>query len=464
MFYTAFGLFEYFEDNQTNNELYINAGFKQTNTVMPQNIIQFTKKLNIEMYNSPIISDHNIKLFENNTIGIQMNLIFNFTTSIVGSNKPFITNIFNVNQKNNNKITFKYIDQYGYDINLISDDLINNALYNIIYLPIQPKKLISDIDADNINIYNNTNGIIISIDNDITLNMPSNKTFEIYIFPQKKINLIIKHFENKITKYSLDINMYHYVYYNILNSNPITIIPLNTVNLNFITLPTNVQLKDNSGLIYYNNFMNIYNNKFYNVISKEYDTIIMNCNNCNNNINQFGSRYKKMSYYGTENIYLKLPELNLMSNIITFSVNFKTNNIYNQILFDIGDLSTNNNLTSLFVHFENSTIRFNYMENNELKSTFLYTEENFKLNDDKWHNIIWTLIDDKWIIYIDGKQILNTKKTTLNKFYYKTNFIGKKNNINSLFSQYTNFIGFIDNFKIFNRELTIFEINNENIK
>jgi hypothetical protein len=229
-----------------------------------------------------------------------------------------------------------------------------------------------------------------------------------------------------------------------------------------------MQLKDNSNLVYYNNFLNFYNNKFYNTINKQYDTTIMNCDDCNNNIKEFGSRYSKLSYYGTDNIYIKLPDLNLSKSIITFSINFKTISNNNQVLFDIGNISSDNKyITSLFINFENDTVRFNYSKNNTLKSTFLYAEGNPKLNDNKWHNIIWTLTqDNKWIIYIDSVLVLNAEKFSPNKsvFNCTTNFIGKKNNINNIYQEYSNFIGFIDNFKIFNKQLTNFEIQNENIK
>jgi hypothetical protein len=193
----------------------------------------------------------------------------------------------------------------------------------------------------------------------------------------------------------------------------------------------------------------------------------MNCTNCNNNIKQYGSRYSSLSYYGTENVYLELPDLNLSNTIVTFSINFKTDNSNNQVLFDIGNVSSDNKyINSLFVNFENDTVRFNYVKNNELKSTFLYSEGNPKLNDNNWHNIIWTLNNNNWIIYIDATQVLNANKFTPNKsnFNCTINLIGKKNNINNLYQQYTNFIGYIDNFKVYNKQLSTFEIQNENIK
>jgi hypothetical protein len=53
----------------------------------------------------------------------------------------------------------------------------------------------------------------------------------------------------------------------------------------------------------------------------------MNCsNNCVNNISESGSRYSKKAYNGTDNIYIKLPDLDLTNKTITFSINFKTNN------------------------------------------------------------------------------------------------------------------------------------------
>lgn len=480
MFYTACGMIEYFEDitniqeskntieNQLVNKTTINIGFIQTNTTTPQNIIQFKKKLNIEIHNVSLVDFNNINKFNYNTIGIQMNTIFDFLFALVGLNKPFITNIVNFNGKNNkNKITFKYKDQYNYDINIISDELIDNGLYNIIYLPIQPKTNISQIDVYNIDSYNLMNGKIITIDNDIILTLPSNKIFEIYIFPIKKINLIVNHFENKISTFILEPNTYHYVYYNKTNPDEISITQLNIVNLNFITMPTNVKLTDDSNLIYYNNFLNFYNNKFYNTINKQYDTTIMNCDNCENNIKQYGSRYSLLSYYGTKNIYIKLPNLNLSNSIVTFSINFKTINSNKQVLFDIGNISSDNKyITSLFVYFENNTVRFNYVKNNNIENTFLYAEGNPMLNDNKWHSIIWTLNDDNWIIYVDAIQVLNAKKSNPNKYLFNctTNFIGRKNNIDSLYSEYTNFIGFIDNFKIYNKKLSVLEIQNENIK
>jgi len=491
MFYTAFGIIEHFEDGEPLNsqenvdqpnenkdnmlnknmaeekENCLNTGFAQTIATLPQNIMHFTRKLNMEMYNLPIVDAVNISTFKNNTVAIQMNTIFDFVFSLVGSNRPFITNVLNFNGKNNNKITFKYKDQYGYDIDLISNNLINNALYNIIYLPFQPKIEITDIDVTNLNSFNIMNGIIITVDRDVKLTLPSNKIFEIYIYPLKKVNLVIDHFENKVSTFILEPNTYNLVYYNINNYDQITITKLNTVNLNFITIPSSVQLNDNSNLLYYNNFLNLNNNKFYNIVNKQYDTTLMNCSDCGNNIKQYGSRYKKQSYYGTETVYMKLPDLNLSNTIITFSINFKTIDNNNQILFDIGNISSDNKyITSLFVNFENNTVRFNYIKNNELKSTFLYAEGNPKLNDNNWHNIIWTLNNDKWTIYVDSNQILNANKKTPNKytFYCINNYIGKKNNINSLYTQYTNFIGFIDNFKIFSKELTTLEIQNENIK
>jgi hypothetical protein len=174
-----------------------------------------------------------------------------------------------------------------------------------------------------------------------------------------------------------------------------------------------------------------------------------------------------LSYYGNNNSYIKLPDLNLSKNIITFSINFKTIDNNNQVLFDIGNTSSDNKYTnSLFVNFENNTVRFNYVKNNELKSTFLYSEGNPKLNDNNWHNIIWTLNNNNWIIYIDATQVLNASKFTPNKsnFNCTINLIGKKNNINNLYQQYTNFIGYIDNFKVYNKQLSTFEIQNENIK
>jgi hypothetical protein len=486
MFYTAFGLFEHYEDIQGNentiveqftnesleiseNDKNINLGFIQTDTTIPQNIMQFKKKLDIEIYNMSLVDSININKFNYNTVGIQMDTIFNFLFVLVGSNKPYITNIVNFNKKNNNnnKITFKYKDQYNYDINVISDGLIDNGLYNIIYLPIQPKINISQININNINSYNLFNGKIITVDNNIILTLPYNKIFEIYIFPIKKINLTVNHFENKTSTFILEPHIYHYIYYNRTNPDQIVITQLNIVNLNFITVPTNVKLKDNSNLIYYNNFLNFHNNKFYNIINKEYDTSIMNCDDCKNNIKEYGSRYSLLSYYGTENTYITLPKLNLSRSIITFSINFKTVNSNNQVLFDIGNVTRDNKyISSLFVNFENNTVRFNYVKENQIKSTFLHTKDNPILNDDKWHNIIWTLDNDKWTIYVDSVPILNDTNFTPNKdsFNCTTNFIGKKNNINLLYPKYTNFIGFIDNFKIYNKKLSILEIQNENIK
>ena len=476
MFYNAFGICEYFEDinnsteqNKVNTDKIINPnqiGFIQTNTVTPQNIMQFKKNVNVEIFNTSLINLENINKFNYNTIGINMDTIFDFDSALVGTNKPFITNIVNFNK---NKIYFKYKDQYKYDINLISDELIKNGLYNIIYLPIQSIMTISTIDATIMEKYNSMNGTIITVDNNIELTLPYNKIFEIYIFPMKQIKLLCYHFEGKISNFTLEPNVYYYIYYNITNPEPISITTLYIVNLNFITIPTNINLKDNSNLIYYNNFLNYNNNKFYNTINKKYDTQIMNCNDCNNNLAQYGSRYSSLSYKGINNSYIKLPELNLSNSIITFSINFKTDNNNNkQVLFDIGNVSSDNKyISSLFVNFENNTIRFNYVKNNELKSTFLYEEGNPIINDNKWHNIIWTLtFDDRWIIYVDTIKILNAKKLNPNKnnFNCTTNFIGKKINVNILYFDYLNFIGLIDNFKIFNKELSFFEIKNENIK
>jgi len=475
MFYNAFGICEYFEDinilkEKENDKDKIKnpnqTGFVQTNTVTPQNIMQFKKNLNVEIFNTALINLENINKFNYNTVGITMDTIFDFESSIIGTNKPFITNIVNFNK---NKIYFKYKDQYKYDINLISDELINNGLYNIIYLPIQALMSISKIDATDMNIYNSMNGTIITVDNNIELTLPYNKIFEIYIFPMKQIKLICNHFEGKVNIFTLEPNVYYYIYYNITNPEPISITTLYIVNLNFITIPTNINLTDNSNLIYYNNFLNYNNNKFYNTINKKYDTLIMNCTNCNDNIAQYGSRYSSLAYKGINNSYIKLPELNLSKSIITFSINFKTDTTNNdkQVLFDIGNISNDNkNITSLFINFENNTIRFNYVKNNELKSTFLYNEGNPIINDNQWHNIIWTLTFDNWIIYVDTIKILNAKKVTPNRYDFncKTNLIGKKISVNILYFNYLNFIGLIDNFKIFNKELSFFEIKNENIK
>ena len=477
MFYNAFGICEYFEDinnsaeqSKNNSVKIINptqTGFIETNTVTPQNIMQFQKKLNIEIFNTALINSKNINKFNYNTIGIQMDTIFDFELALVGSTKPFITNI--VTSNNNNKIYFKYKDQYNYDINLVSDELIKNGLYNIIYLPIQPLMNISNIDVTTIEPYNNMNGNIITVDNNVELILPYNKIFEIYIFPIKQIKLICNYNYKgeKKNNFILDPNIYYYIYYNTTNSDPISITTLNIVNLNFITVPTNINLKDNSNLIYYNNFLNYNNKKFYNTINKKYDTQIMNCDDCTNNINQYGSRYSLLSYNGINNSYIKLPELNLSKSIITFSINFKTNNNNKQVLFDIGNISNDNKyINSLFVNFENNTVRFNYVKNNELLSTFLYNDKNPIINDNKWHNIIWTLTFDNWIIYVDNIKILNANKKNPNSsnFNCTSNFIGKKNNIGILNSEYSNFIGLIDNFKVYSKELSSFEIKNENIK
>ena len=134
-----------------------------------------------------------IKYFINNHL--VNNTIFDFIFSFIGSNKPFITNIVNFENKNNKnniiptRITFKYKDQYKYDINIISDELIINSLYNIIYLPIQSKTNISVIEANELDTYNRMNGTIITVSNNIKLQLPSNKIFEIYIFTQlKRVN------------------------------------------------------------------------------------------------------------------------------------------------------------------------------------------------------------------------------------------------------------------------------------
>jgi len=455
------------QPNNTTSDDKFQGGFVQTNTATPQNIMQFKQKLNIDIFNESLINASNIDKFKYNTIGIQTDIIFDFILSLVGTNKPFITNIVNFNKNYNNKITFNYKDQYNYNITLTSDELLNNGLYNIIYLPIQPKMAISNIDVTIMDLYNIMNGTIITVNNDILLTLPHNKIFEIYILPIKNINLVVNYFENITKTFTLEENTYYYIYYNRTNPDKIVISQLNIVNLNFVTIPTNVKLSANSNLIYYNNFLNFYNNQFYNIINKQYDTTIMNCSDCSNNIKSHGSRYSTMSYYGTDDVYLQLPELNLGSEIVTFSINFKTNNNTNQILFDMGNVSSDDKyVNSLFVNFENNTVRFNYVKNNELQSTFLHVEGNPQLNNNQWHNIIWTINNNQWIIYVDGILVLNDTKINplKNKFYCASNFIGKKNNISTLVSEYTNFVGYIDNFKIFDKALTDYEIYYENIK
>jgi len=460
------------QSSESTNNLEDNyqIGFTQTNTLISQNILQFKNNLNFETYNMSIVDDSNIKKFINNTIGIQMDTIFDLTYSLVGSYVPFITTIINYNLNlKKNKIIFKYKDQYNYNINLISDELIDDGLYNIIYLPIQKKIDISQINATILNTYNYTNGKIFSLDNDVIFTLPYNKLYEIYIFPMKNINLTFNYFENNTSNFSLEPNIYYYIYYNINNQEPIKIIELNIVNLNLITSPIPIKLQDNSNLLYYNNFLNFNENKFYNIINKKYDTIVMNCNDCTNNIKEYGSRYSNASYYGTNDVYIQLPDLNLSNKIISFSINFKTINSGKQVLFDIGYISKDYKyITSVFIHFENDTVRFNYTKNNELLSTFLYAEGSPKLNDNEWHNIIWTLNNNKWIIYVDSIKILNATKFTPNNDSFNctsdNSFIGKKNNNNQLFQQYDNFIGFIDNFKIYNKELLTLEIQSENIK
>jgi hypothetical protein len=494
MFYNAFGLFEHFEDvsneikQDVQNEIkqdvsekspdeikqnYIQTGFNQTDTAIPSNLLQLKQKSNLELYNISVIDAENIKQFNNNTMGIQMNTVFDFTFSLIGYNKPFNTNIINYNKINNkNIVSFKYKDQYDYDINLNSNKLDDNRLYNILYLPIQSISNISYIDATTLKSFNLYNGLIITLNNDIKITLPYNKTFELYIFPLKQIKLTLEYFENKVSNFTLKPNVYSYLYYNNKNYEPISISELDIINLKLIMLPTTIELKDNNKLIYYNNFLNYNNNKFYNTVSKNYDTFLMNCNNCKENINSTGSRYSKLAYNGTANAYIKLPDLNLSNSVITFSINFKTNDINNnnQTLFDVGYISSDYQImNSLFVNFENNTVRFNYIKDNILISTFLYANGNPKLNDNTWHNIIWTLnINNTWTIYIDSVIILDAPKISPNKnnFYCTSNnnFIGKKNDANKLYRGYKNYIGLIDNFKIYGKKLDAYDIKNENIK
>jgi hypothetical protein len=486
MFYNAFGLFEHFEDVQNEvkqdvsekspdeiKQQCLQTGFDQTDTALSSNFLQLKNKLNLEIFNMSIVDAQNIKKFNNNTMGIQMNTVFDFTFSLIGYTKPFNTKIINYNQnKTRNIVSFKYKDQYDYDVNLNSKELDNNRLYNILYLPIQSVSNISYIDATILKSFNLYNGLIISVNNDIKIKLPYNKIFELYIFPLKTIKITLEYFENKVTTFTVKPNIYSYLYYNSKNYDPISITELDIVNLQLIMLPTNIELKDNNKLIYYNNFLHYNNNKFYNTVTKNYDTILMNCNNCDENINKTGSRYSKLAYNGTPDAYLKLPDLNLSNSVITFSINFKTNDTKNddQTLFDIGYISSDyKNITSLFVNFENNTVRFNYVKDNILTSTFLYADGNPKLNDNMWHNIIWTLNnDDTWTIYIDTIMILDAPKISPNKknFYCTSsnNFIAKKNDANKLYRRYKNYIGLIDNFKIYSKKLDAYDIKNENIK
>lgn len=482
MFYTANGLIETFEDiaitsqipnNSQNieniacNEECYNTGFIKANTTLPNNIIQFTKKYSIQTYNSSIVEPININTFRNTTVNIIMDLIFNFTYSFIGINKPFITNIFNINNRKKNKLIFKYYDQYEYEVNLQTDYLLDNTLYNIIYLPIQPKIDISTIDATKLNVYNIMNGSIITIANDIIISLLPNKIFEIYIYSLNDITLNIYYFENKNSQYTLNKNTYYYIYYNI-NTNdliPITITILDIINMYIITTPIKVNLISDNNLLYYNNFLNYRNKYFYNTVSKSYDTqIISSCDTCN--IKEYGSRKNKMSYYGS-NSYIQLPELNLNYPFITFSINFNTINNKNQILFDIGRKINDVIGTSLFVNFEGNTVRFNHIEN-KIFNTFIYNKTN--LIDGQWHNIIWTInnTNGEWTIIIDtvktiykSNNIINFKKLP----NFNNNFIGNKNSITNKSSiTFSKYEGFIDNFKIYNKELMSYEITNENIK
>jgi len=444
--------------------------FNLIKTALPFNFIHFNKKLNIEIYNLTNIDISNLNnKFYRNIIGIILPIIFNFKSTYIGANIPFVTNVINYNnpKKEPNKINFKYFDYFNYEIDLISGDLIDKGLYNIIYLPIQPITKLKEINFSDINDFNLYNGKIISINNDITIYLSLNNIIELYILPYSNVRLTLILGDKTISSEIIPIFKYTYIYFNFTNKDPLNIQLLNIVNLFFITIPTNVNLLDNSNLIYYNNFVNYNNTKFYNNINKAYDTTIMNCtNNCVDNIALYGSRYSKNAYNGTNNVYMSLPDLNLSNKTITFSMNFKTQNTSNQVLFDIGH-SLNNYITSLFVNFENNTLRFNYVKNNELTSTFLYAKENPLLNDNKWHNFIWTLVKDKWIIFVDGVKIFDGYKESPNSSIFNcttsNSLIGKKNNFNLLFNNYTNFIGIIDNFKIFNKVLSNDEILNENI-
>ena len=484
MFYTAYGVIEHFEDivetsqitdNSQNveniacDEKCYNTGFIQANTTLPHNIIQFKEQFNIQTYNSQLVEAINIDTFRNNTVNIIMDLIFNFINSLIGTNKPFITNIFNNNNNTNkNKLIFKYYDQYGYEVNLQSDYLLNKTLYNIVYLPIQPKIDISIIDATKLNVYNIMNGTIITITNDISISLLPNKIFEIYIYSLNDINLYIYYFENKKSQYTLNKNTYYHIYYNINTNEPISITILNTVNMYIITTPVKVNLISDNNLIYYNNFINYKNKYFYNTVSKSYDTQIVNINCDNCNIKEYGSRSNKMSYYGFES-YIQLPELNLNYPIITFSINFNTSSNKNSILFDIGRKINDKLATSLFVNFEGKTVRFNHIENRSF-NTFIYVYPNINLIDGKWHNIIWTINNNtgEWTIIIDTVRIIyksTTKINFRNSSNFNNNFIGIKSSITDKpFMTYAKYEGFIDNFKIYNRELMPFQIINENIK
>jgi len=204
---------------------------------------------------------------------------------------------------------------------------------------------------------------------------------------------------------------------------------------------------NNNLLFHYTMDVNtINNNKLYNNITQSYDATLYNNPTISTTDYRVGTG--SMTFNSANSQYIQIPSYTSDANGMSFSMWFRSNGTSNWArLFDFGNGSSSDNIF-MGVH-----------SNNIVLSTFFTSTQTINynttsnINDNKWRHIVWVINGDgRWNLYLDGVIVYTTTTTYPKSINRTTNYIGKSN----WADPYLN--GTIDDFRVYNRVLTISEV------
>jgi hypothetical protein len=225
-------------------------------------------------------------------------------------------------------------------------------------------------------------------------------------------------------------------------------------------------LDKNEIIIYKYNLFTNRDNIFNNINSKSIVTLVINQNNITNlnilntlNITISGAinikQYNGLDYFNLNSINYSdsviIPPLNLSSNGLTFSFWIKPLTfITNTRIFDFGN---GNNKYNIVCYIVNKT---------QLVCSIFGETNTFSLlvtvgDLTSWTHIVWTIsINSIWSVYKNGSLLSSIFGSYPTVIIRNSNYIGKSNN---QIDSYINYVGYIDDFRLYYRELRPNEIN-----
>jgi hypothetical protein len=185
----------------------------------------------------------------------------------------------------------------------------------------------------------------------------------------------------------------------------------------------------------------INNNKLYNNITKTYDATLYNNPIISTTDYRVGSG--SMIFDSTSYQYIQIPSFTSDVNGMSFSMWFKSNNSSNwSRIFSFGNGS--NRDIEMFI-FTNILM---------IKSGTVFNNATSNINDNKWRHIAWIINSNGTTnFYLDGINIYTTTITYPQSITRDINYIGKSYTPSDPY-----FNGSIDDFRVYNRVLTISEV------